>query len=256
MFKLIPAIITIVLLLLAPLANAQENREFYQLKIYSFSNEAQAGITEKFVKHTYLPALKRNDIEDIGVFRPKEDTINKLYVLTPFSSLEEITTIEKSLLEDLIYLETGSEYLNAPAGNPPYARIEVILMQAFKDMPQLRPSSLAAPRKERIYELRNYQAPTEVYLQNKLEMFNEGGEISLFEKLGFNAVFYGEVIAGSNMPNLMYLTTFSNSESRDMQWEKFGDSPEWQAMANLSQYKGNVSHIDIYFLYPTEYSDY
>jgi hypothetical protein len=35
-----------------------------------------------------------------------------------------------------------------------------------------------------------------------------GGEVPLFVRLGFNAVFYGEVIVGSHMPNLMYMTTF------------------------------------------------
>lgn len=234
----------------------QENREFYQLKIYNFNDEAQAEVTENFLHHAYLPALKRNNIGEIGVFRPREDSIQKLYVLIPFSSLEEITSIEERLLEDVLYLEKGNNYLNAPAGNPPYERMQVILMHAFEDMPQLRPSVLTAPRNERIYELRSYHAPTEALLKNKLEMFNEGGEIALFEKLGFNAVFYGEVIAGPQMPNLMYLTSFPNRESRDRHWEEFGNHPEWQAMADLPQYEGNVSHIDIHFLYPTEYSDY
>ena len=39
-------------------------------------------------------------------------------------------------------------------------------------------------------------------------MFNAGGEIDIFTKLNFNAVFYGDVIVGSHMPNLMYLTCF------------------------------------------------
>jgi hypothetical protein len=30
-------------------------------------------------------------------------------------------------------------------------------------------------------------------------MFNVGGEIDLFEQLGFNAVFYGEVISGAKL---------------------------------------------------------
>ena len=87
-------------------------------------------------------------------------------------------------------------------------------------------------------------------------MFNAGGEVVLFEKLGFNAVFYGEVIAGSNMPNLMYMTTHANKEARDANWKNFVDAPEWKKMSSLPKYQGNVSHIDIFFLYPTAYSDY
>jgi hypothetical protein len=46
----------------------------------------------------------------------------------------------------------------------------------------------------------------------KVEMFNEGGEIDLFSRLNFNAVFYAEVISGPTMPNLMYMTSFENME--------------------------------------------
>ncbi len=86
--------------------------------------------------------------------------------------------------------------------------------------------------------------------------FNEGGEVTLFDDLGFNAVFYGEVIAGSKMPNLMYMTTHENQEARDANWKSFVDSPVWEKLKTDPQYQNNVSHIDIYFLYPTQYSDY
>jgi hypothetical protein len=87
-------------------------------------------------------------------------------------------------------------------------------------------------------------------------MFNEGGEIALFKKLGFNAVFYGEVLAGSRMPNLMYMTTFENKESRDEHWKQFGEAPEWIKLKSMPEYQNNVSKIDITFLTPKEYSDY
>ncbi len=63
--------------------------------------------------------------------------------------------------------------------------------------------------KDRAYELRSYESPTEKLYWNKVEMFNKGDEIGLFKRLNFNAmVFYGEVVAGSRMPNLMHLTDF------------------------------------------------
>ena len=87
-------------------------------------------------------------------------------------------------------------------------------------------------------------------------MFNKGGEIALFKRLGFNAVFYGEVMAGSKMPNLMYMTSFDNMQSRNDHWKTFVDDPEWKKLSAMPEYQHNVSHIDISFLYPTEYSDY
>jgi hypothetical protein len=86
-------------------------------------------------------------------------------------------------------------------------------------------------------------------------MFNKGGEVGLFERLGFNAVFYGAVVAGNRMPNLMYMTSFENKAARDEHWKAFGSDPFWKTLSAKPEYKNNVSKIDITFLTPAEYSD-
>lgn len=58
------------------------------------------------------------------------------------------------------------------------------------------------------------------------------------------------------MPNLMYLTTFSDKKNRDEHWNNFVESPEWKRLSAMEKYKNTVSHADIMLLYPTEYSDY
>jgi hypothetical protein len=233
--------------------------EYYQLKIYTFENENQENVTDKYLKSAFLPGLKRQGINNIGVFkyRPNQnDSIRKTFILTPFQSIDQFLSLEDALKKDQTYLETGREYINASYEQVPYQRIESILLKAFTDMPTMRPSALKGPRSERVYELRSYESPTERYFKNKVEMFNDGGEVKLFDKLEFNAVFYGEVISGGKMPNLMYMTTFSNQESRDAHWKTFGDAPEWKTLSAQPKYQKNVSHIDKTFLYPTEYSDY
>jgi hypothetical protein len=87
-------------------------------------------------------------------------------------------------------------------------------------------------------------------------MFNEGGEVALFKRLNFNAVFYGDVIAGSRMPNLMYMTSFENMTERDAHWKTFSDDPEWKALSSRTEYQNNVSKIDINLLRATDYSDF
>ena len=51
-------------------------------------------------------------------------------------------------------------------------------------------STLMLPS-ERIYELRNYESATDAKAVKKIEMFNEGGEIDLFNKL--NLILYSGV---------------------------------------------------------------
>ena len=87
-------------------------------------------------------------------------------------------------------------------------------------------------------------------------MFNEGGEIALFKSLNFNAAFYSEVIAGANMPNLMYMTCFENMADRSEHWKQFSSHPDWKKLSSLPEYQGNVSRNNISFLYPADYSDF
>jgi NIPSNAP len=69
-------------------------------------------------------------------------------------------------------------------------------------------------------------------------------------------VFYGKVIAGSRMPNLMYMTTFNSKADRDAHWELFKNSPTWKAMVAAPEYQHNLNNASIWLLSPAEYSDY
>ncbi|TRX03164.1 NIPSNAP family protein [Flavobacterium gawalongense] len=246
-------------------ANAMEtkpvtkSREFYQLKTYILKTKQQEQITDKYLKEAYLPGLKKLGIKNIGVFKPKPnatDTLKKIMVLIPFLSMEQFLGLDEKLAKDKTYLATGAEYLDATYKQPPYMRIESVLLKAFSDHPILTKPALNSARANRVYELRSYESATEAIYKNKVDMFNGGGEIKLFDKLGFNAVFYSEVISGAKMPNLMYMTTFADQASRDAHWKSFGEAPEWKEMSGMEKYKNNVSHIDITFMYPTDYSDY
>jgi len=242
-----------------PSETVQEEREFYQLKIYSFSTEEQVATVDNYLKNAFMPAVKKQGIDKVGVFKSRlseTDTVQKIFVLLPFKTLEQFKELDNQLLEDETHITAGSEYINANYDDPPYNRIQSILLQAFPDMPTMKVPDLDGPRSERIYELRSYESSTEKYYRNKVDMFNAGGEVKLFERLDFNAVFYGEVLSGTKMPNLMYMTTHADMATREKNWEAFVDSPEWKELIAMPKYENNMSHIDMWFLYPTEYSDY
>ncbi|MDT0688396.1 NIPSNAP family protein [Salegentibacter sp. F188] len=261
MFK--PTLAFLFLLLLTTFSNAQEqnqDQEFYQLKIYHFEDEAQVERTDDYLKNAYLPALKETGIQNTGVFKPhengKNDSIKKTYVLIPFQSLEQWESINEELGKNENFLKKAEDFINSDYKDTPYLRFESTLLKAFEDMPQMEASALEGPREDRVYELRSYESPTETLFQNKVDMFNDG-EVEIFDELGFNAVFYAEVISGPDMPNLMYMTTFPDKESRDEHWKQFGEAPAWKKLSSKPEYPPyNVSHADILFLYPTEYSDY
>jgi len=234
-------------------------QEFYSIRIYQLKTKEQEERVDKYLQGSFLPALHRMGVPKVGVFKPVgNDTaaIRRIYVLIPFHSLDQFAGLPASLLKDPAYLSSGKDYLDATYNDPPYARFESIVLQAFPDMPRLEaPSPLTTPAAERIYELRSYEGPTEKYFVNKVQMFNQGGEVPLFKRLGFNAVFYASVLSGAHMPNLMYMTSFENMASREQHWKDFGADPVWKKLIADPQYQHNVSHIDIVFLHPAPYSD-
>jgi hypothetical protein len=234
-------------------------REFYDIKIYTVTSKEQESRVEQYLKDAYIPAMHRLGIKTIGVFKPvATDTVafgKLIYVLTPIKNLDQLVDLPKKLNEDAAYLSAGKDYIDADYKNPPYARIETIVLRAFPEAPLLNLPKLTGAKSERIYELRSYEGQTEKIHQNKVKMFNDGGEVKLFTRLGFNAMFYGQVIAGSRMPNLMYITTFENKASRDEHWKAFGSSPEWTKLKADPQYQNNMLKNTSYFMAPAEYSD-
>lgn len=233
-------------------------REFYELKIYRVQSKDQENRLDTYLRDAYLPAAHRQGIGAVGVFKPvpTDTAAGKLvYVLTPVPSLDALLTLPARLGKDTRYQADGKDYIDAPYTSPAYVRLETIVLQAFTDRPILRKPDLTSPKSERIYELRSYESFSEKLFHNKVEMFNKGGEAAVFDRLGFNPVFYGEVIAGKSMPNMMYLTTFSDKTSRDAHWKAFSADAEWGRIKTLPEYQHNVSKNTSYFLYPAEYSD-
>lgn len=231
-------------------------RNFYELRQYHFDEAEQEKLLDNFLKNALLPALKRAGVPKTGVFKPIETDSafgKTLYVLIPYESLQNYIQVADELNTNKRFIAEGKEYIDAPHDNPPYQRFETVLLRAFEGMDDFGKSKLPTPDSKRIYELRSYEAATEKLFRNKVKMFNEG-EIEIFDRLGFNPIFYGEVIAGCKMPNLMYMTTHDSAAAREKNWQNFGADSKWREMSSLQEYANNVSHIDITLLHPTDYS--
>lgn len=239
--------------------SGKNKADFYQLTVYHYNSAQQEQILDDYLQHALLPALHRNKLNKIGVFKAvANDTaaVKTMYVLMPVKNLESVTKLQKKLLADTEYQTAGAAYFNAVYNAPVYNRMETILLKAFSLAPELQVPNLKADKKDRIYELRSYESASEKIFKNKVHMFNEGDEIGIFKKLNFNAVFYSEVVAGSKMPNLMYMTSFENMDDRNAHWKAFGSDTSWKKLSAMPEYKNNVSHIDITFLRGVEYSDF
>ena len=235
-----------------------KNKDFYQLRVYHLKDDSQVTMTDDFLKNAYLPALHRLGIKNIGVFKPiTNDTASdkRIYVLIPFSSSEQWVTISDKINSDPVFNASAKDFVAADSKMPPYVRMESVLLDAFPKQPHLVfPEQKDA---ERIFELRSYESPTLHLARKKMDMFNKD-EINIFNRLGFDPVFYGKVISGSRMPNLMYLPVFKSVEDRDAQWKVFSNDAKWKEISSdpENENKVSVSHIDSILMHSTDYSDY
>lgn len=234
-------------------------KEYYQLTVYHYKTADQEKILDQYFEKALIPALHKINIKNVGVFKAlaNDTSADKtLYVFVTIKSPNELSSIESKINSDASYQNEGAAYINADYKNPVYTRKEVMLLEAFPLAPQMKLPQLKSAKSERVYELRSYESTSEKIFANKVKMFNEGDEVGLFARLNFNAVFYSSVLAGSKMPNLMYMTTFENMKDRDEHWKAFGADEYWKKLSSMPEYQNNVSHADIIFLRPADYSDF
>jgi len=240
---------------LAPLADnptsaklpTQGDRDYYELRKYTFSSPQQKDRFDAFVESAYLPALNRAGINPVGVFYSL-DPSETAYLLLPHKSLQSVATLTARLLADKLFLRKGAALLDTPSSDPAYQRIESSLMVAFEKMPQLE---IPTKNPSRILQLRTYESHSIKAGQKKIEMFNVG-ELAIFRKTGLNPVFFGETLIGPKMPNLTYMLAFDNMEQRKAAWGRFINDPEWKKLRSIPEYadKRIVSNITNIFFKP------
>jgi hypothetical protein len=253
----LPALLLLIIILSSSFAAPKQ--QYYEVKLYRINGPEQEAMMDKYLKEAYLPALHRAGITNIGVCKPVEaDTAfgKMVYVFIPYKTIDEYVQLQDKLMKDAVHAEAGKAFLNAPYNAPPFVRYESILAIAFTNMPVFRAPSFKTPKSERIYEYRSYESATEATAAKKIQMFNEGGEIGIFEAIGANAAFYAKVIMGSQMPRLIYMTTYADMKSHDDCWTAFRNHPEWKRISALDEYKNITSKTKAFLLHPTDYSDF
>jgi len=234
------------------------NKEYLELRLYTFATTEKRDAYAKFLKDVGVPALNRIGIDRVGVWNTdwkKDGAKDKnvyMYVLLPHKTIESFATARQRLLADKTYVAGATEAIyGAPKKDPVYKRIESSLLLSFDSVPKVEVPTKAATR---IFQLRIYESHTEERGQRKIHMFDKGGEVALFRKKGLDPVFFGESLIGTKVPNLTYMVGFDTPEAGKAAWKGFGPSPEWQKMSKDPFYKDTVSNITNLFLTPTEAS--
>jgi len=230
-------------------------REFYELRIYEMQTGNRQTVLNDYLSEAAIPAWNRLGIKPVGVFNVVSGSnALSLYVLIPYPSLEAFLSAPAKLAADAEYQKAAVEYLGARIDNPAYARYESSLLWAFKNVSRVRLPAETAGNRPRIFELRTYESHNETAALKKIEMFNEGGEIALFDRIGLRTVFFGQTLIGRRQPNLVYMTVHQNMVAREKIWEQFGNSEDWKKLRSTPAFADTVSATTIVFLRPAAYS--
>ena len=227
--------------------------EYYEWRTYSLKNAEQLTLVEQHWAKAAIPALNRLGIQNVGTFREQTPSpAPKFYVLITYASLEQFQTVNAKLMSDAQYQKDGAEYLGVEAKSPAYQRIESTLMVAFDGMPKLEVPKLKG--QPRMFVLRTYESHNETAGKKKIEMFNTGGEIEIFRRVGLTPVFFGETIIGTSRPNLTYLLVFKDMADHDKSWNTFRGDAAWVKLKSIPDYADAkiVSKITKTFVVPAE----
>ena len=177
-----------------------------------------------------------------------------VWVLITHRSLESFLHVSAELLRDPQVSRAGAAYLQAPKGKPPFERTDTWLYRAFRGLPQLHIPAFSRTRvPTRIFEMRDYESYSEERALNKMDMFDDG-EIALMQDLGMNPVFFGQGVAGPDLPHLRYITCAPDLATHLGNWKRFGPDARWIAMRDDPRYQDNVSRNTARFLLPRPYS--
>jgi hypothetical protein len=229
---------------------AAGKKELYELREYEIHFGGNQNLLHEYLEKSFIPALNKYGVKTVGAFKEIGKTEPaRIYVVIAYPGFDEYLSINNKVKADEDFKKNSMAWQQAPAEKPVYNRMSTSLLVAFDGMPAIK----VPAREARIFELRTYEGYNEEAVRRKIKMFNEE-EFPIFYRTKLNPVFFGEAIAGPNLPCLTYMITFKDMEERDKNWAAFSADADWKRVSNDPQYANTVSNIRRVFLEPLPYS--
>jgi hypothetical protein len=209
-------------------AAAAPKGSIIELRHYSMRNtsDAQMQRTSEFIEKYALPAGKRAGEGTSAVFASLIGPDGPfLLLINSYPSLTAMEAIQAKGSEDKEFMQALEAYYARPGLG--YQRVKVSLLRAIDSMPQIEAPPVEPGQAPRVFELRTYESNNSATLRRKVRMFEQGGELGIFRRVGIRPVFFGTAIAGDNLPQLTYMVCYDDLAAREKAWKAFLADPEW-----------------------------
>ena len=240
-------------------ARAQEAtgpREWIQIKTYVCGNVAKREALVQVFDRALIPALNRQGIRKVGVFWSDAEVNDgnaayetRVVVVIPHPDGASFAGMDDRLLADAQYMKDAAPLFSAPMADPLYDSCSSALLRGFATCPQVRQVTDAP---ERLLQLRIYNSYTIERNAKKIAMFEGGGELAIFRTCGMEPVFFGQGLAGDQLPNLTYMLGFADKAAKVAAWKTFVNHPDWEKLKVDPQYKDTANKITNILLRPSK----
>ena len=218
-------------------------KQFLELRTYTLVDAAAEAKLDTYLEQALLPALKRQGLGPLVAFDQAGDSESiEVMLLIAGQSAEAVTAATAKLAQDNTYQQAAQQYNSTPSDKPLVKRIRSELLLSFDVWPQATPPEHDKRGQPQLFELRTYESATEKLGQLKVEMFNSG-EVPIFLDTNILPVFMGQALIGDKLPNLTYMTVHDDAKTRDANWAKFKEHPDWKVYSKVKKYEGTVSKI-------------
>ena len=229
-------------------SDAQVNDgQIQEWRVYNFQMGGSTARLDQLMTDILLPLYKNLGIE-VGCF--KENNPNQpvgYYFLFVYPSFDAYLKANDLLLQNSAFVEAMKE--DAASPRPMFFRYDSYLCRPFEGWKKVTPVAGKTIFEWRKYDSANIEAGT-----RKVQMFNQG-EIDIFLACGINPLCFGQIIAGKDMPGLIYVTHYNDMADREASWDKFRNHPEWQRMRAAPEWVfTTVPNNRIVLLTPLPYS--
>ena len=221
--------------------------QIQEWRIYNFQMGGSAARLDKLMTDILLPLYKSMGIE-VGCFREyHQNSPVVYYFIFVYPSFDAYLKANDILLQNSAFVEAMKE--DAAANRPMFFRYDSYLCRPFEAWKKVTPVTGKTIFEWRKYDSANIEAGT-----RKVQMFNQG-EIAIFVECGINPFCFGQIVAGKDMPGLIYVTHFNDMADRDASWAKFSSHPEWQRMRAAPEWvNATIQNNRVVFLTPLPYS--
>lgn len=199
----------------------------YELRRYRMHTGTMATRLGAYVKDALVPALGRLGIGPVGVFNVAVGEGPTLHVLIPHKEAGSVLTLVDRLSKDAEYLKAAEPLRGLPSGDPPYIRVDSTLSVGVPTFPGIEKPAGPSAGASRLFELRTYRSHSVLGHRKKVEMFEQGGELGIFKRVGLETVFFARDVVGAGLPSLTYMLVFADSAAREKSWDVFRQDPEW-----------------------------